>query len=226
MKIHRLHDWNLTPADAVALQKQLAGKLDNTRPLNLSDIHLVAGVDVSVKPNASGQDMSQAAVVVMTFPELEIVEIVHRQMPTPFPYIPGLLTFREGPVLQEAFAALEHTPDAFLFDGMGIAHPRGIGIAAHLGLWLEKPALGVGKSRLFGHYTEPPDERGAWTPLTDHAKVIGAVLRTRAHVHPVFISSGHLIDLPGSLALVMACTGRYRLPEPIREAHKAAKITA
>lgn len=224
MQINTLHEWSLTPTEAIALQKQLAGRLDNTRPLNLADVHLVAGVDVSVKRDGSGQNISQAAVVVLTFPELKVVETVCWQMPTPFPYIPGLLTFREGPVLQEAFSALEHTPDAFVFDGMGIAHPRRIGLAAHLGLWLEKPAIGIGKTRLFGQHEEPPDERGAWSPLTDHDDTIGAVLRTRAGVRPVYVSSGNLIDLPGALRLTLACTTRYRLPEPVRAAHKAAHL--
>lgn len=224
MQINTLHEWSLTPTEAIALQKQLAGRLDNTRPLDLGDVHLVAGVDVSVKRDGSGQNISQAAVVVLTFPELKVVETVRWQMPTPFPYIPGLLTFREGPVLQEAFSALEHTPDAFVFDGMGIAHPRRIGLAAHLGLWLEKPAIGIGKTRLFGQHEEPPDERGAWSPLTDHDDTIGAVLRTRAGVRPVYVSSGNLIDLPGALRLTLACTTRYRLPEPVRAAHKAAHL--
>jgi deoxyribonuclease V len=224
MQIHALHEWNVSPAEAIALQKRWAGELNTRQPIDLNAVRLVAGVDVSVKPNPAGQDISQAAVVVMTFPALAIVDVVQKQMPTPFPYIPGLLTFREGPVLQQAFEALQHTPDAFLFDGMGIAHPRRMGIGAHLGLWLQKPTVGVGKTRLFGHYANPPDVRGEWTPLKDRAEVIGAVLRTRAHVHPVFVSPGHLIDLSSALALVMACTSRYRLPEPIRAAHKAAHL--
>jgi deoxyribonuclease V len=161
---------------------------------------------------------------VLTFPALEVVEIVLKQMPTPFPYIPGLLTYREGPVLVQAFAALQSTPDVFLFDGMGIAHPRRMGIAAHMGLWLDRPTLGVGKSHLFGRYTEPPQVRGAWSPLTDRGATIGGVLRTRENVHPVFISAGHRMNLASALEVVMACTGRYRLPEPIRAAHKAAGL--
>lgn len=224
MQINVLHEWNLTPTEAIALQKRMVGQLDNTLSLNLSDVHLVAGVDVSVKPDSSGQKISQAAVVVLTFPEMKVVEIVRRQMPTGFPYIPGLLTFREGPVLQGAFEALEHTPDAFIFDGLGVAHPRRIGLAAHLGLWLGKPTVGIGKTRLIGTHDEPAAERGAWTLLIDHAEIIGAVLRTKENVRPIYVSSGNLINLSSALDLTMACTGRYRLPEPIRAAHKAAHL--
>jgi len=177
----------------------------------------VAGVDVSVKNN-----VSQAAVVVLTFPALQVIETVRAQMPTPFPYIPGLLSFREGPVLVQAFAQLQHEPDAFLFDGMGYAHPRRIGIACHMGLWLNKPTLGCGKTHFIGTYDEPPLERGAWSALVDKGETIGAVLRTREATKPVYISAGHLMDLPSALDLTMRCTGRYRLPEPIRAAHHAA----
>lgn len=224
MQITPLHPWNLTPAEAIALQKQLAAQVRTDVPIDLAAVRFVAGVDVSVKPNADGLVTSQAAVVVLTFPELEVVEVVLRHMPTPFPYIPGLLTFREGPVLEMAFGDLQQTPDVFLFDGMGIAHPRRIGIATHMGLWLQRPALGVGKTRLVGEYMEPPDERGAWAPLRHRGETIGAILRTREHTNPVYISPGHLIDLPGALAVVMACTGRFRLPVPIRAAHGSAKL--
>ncbi|MFN8378405.1 MAG: endonuclease V [Anaerolineae bacterium] len=221
MKITPLHNWNVTPAEAIAIQREMVVRLTQ-QPLDLTQVRQVAGVDVSVRPDANGQPVSQAAVVVLTFPEMTVVEVVRRSMPTPFPYIPGLLTFREGPVLIEAFSALEHTPDAFLFDGMGIAHPRRMGIAAHLGLWLDRPTVGVGKTHLFGKYTDPLDERGSWTPLSSGNDVIGAVLRTRPAIKPLFISPGQRMDLPSALALVMACTGRYRLPVPIRAAHNAA----
>ncbi len=222
MNVEHLHDWNLTPEQAIAIQRQLAEQIIYRRPLELAAVRLVAGVDVSVQSNAAGVAHSQAAVVVMTFPELRIIETSLAVIPTPFPYIPGLLSFREGPALEIAFQAVEHEPDVLIFDGMGRAHPRRIGIASHLGLWLNKPTIGCGKTLLTGRFDEPPQERGAWSSLTYRDEEIGAALRTRAFTKPVFISSGHLIDLSSSIELVMACTGKYRLPEPIRAAHKAA----
>jgi deoxyribonuclease V len=203
--------------EAVKLQRALASEAVYDRPIDLARVRLVAGVDVSVKG-----DESLAAVVVLTFPGFEVVETSLARMPTPFPYVPGLLSFREGPVLERAFAALEHEPDVFLFDGMGRAHPRRIGIACHLGLWLERPSVGCGKTLLTGAYVEPPDERGAHVPLVHRGEVIGAIVRTRPKVKPVFISVGHLADLASAVEFVMRCTGRYRLPEPVRHAHNAA----
>lgn len=217
MKLTQLHSWNIRPDEAIALQKRLAAGLVYDRPLDLSTVRLVAGVDVSVKDN-----VSHAAVVVLKFPELTPVETVTATQPTPFPYVPGLLSFREGPVLVEAFAKLEHEPDVLIFDGMGRAHPRRIGIAAHMGLWLQKSTIGCGKTLLVGKYIEPDAARGSYTPLNDHDEVIGVTLRTRDGVKPVFISVGHLADLDTSVELVMRCTTRYRLPEPIRQAHNAA----
>lgn len=217
MEIRHRHDWNLTPTEAIALQKQLVSELILNQPIVLDKVRLVAGVDVSVK-----NDVSHAAVVVLSFPDLQPVETVSYTLPTPFPYIPGLLSFREGPVLEHAFEQLQHEPDAFIFDGMGIAHPRRIGIAAHMGLWLQKPTVGCGKTLLVGKYNEPADERGAYSDLVDRNQRIGVVLRTRPGVKPVYISPGNLADIPSSVELVLACTGKYRLPEPIRAAHNAA----
>lgn len=226
MNIPHLHDWNISAAEAIALQKQLAAQLIFDTPLDLTKIELVAGVDVSVRPDAAGVDQSRAAVVVLKFPTMEIVETVKAEIPTPFPYIPGLLSFREGPVLELAFQQLKNVPNAFIFDGMGRAHPRRIGIAAHMGLWLQKPTIGCGKTLLVGRYTEPPNERGAYSEMVDKKEVIGAALRTRGlpdrPAKVVYISPGHLCDLASAIALTMACTGKYRLPEPIRAAHNAA----
>ncbi len=223
MNIPHRHNWNISPAEAIALQKQMAAEIDYQRPIDLDAVKLVAGVDTSVKTDAAtGIANSQAAVVVLSYPDMQVVETALAQMPTPFPYIPGLLSFREGPVLEIAFGKLEHTPDVFIFDGMGRAHPRRIGIAAHMGLWLQKPSIGCGKTLLTGHFAEPPNERGAYSDLIDRKEVIGAVLRTKVNVKPVFISVGHLADLETSVRLVMACTSKYRLPDPIRAAHNAA----
>lgn len=216
MEINHLHEWNLTQAEAVALQNDFASKLIN-QPLDVDKVKLVAGVDVSVK-----NDISQAAVVVLTFPELEVIEVVRSSMPTPFPYIPGLLTFREGPALETAFAQLEREPDVFIFDGMGQMHPRRMGIGAHLGLWLGRPTVGCGKRRLVGKYDEPGNEKGDYSPLFYKGDQLGVVLRTRANVKPVYISPGHLCDIDSAIELVLRCTPKYRLPEPIRQAHNAA----
>jgi deoxyribonuclease V len=217
MRLNRLHSWDVSPADAVRLQRDLARDLVYDRPIDLARVRLVAGVDVSVKEN-----VSHAAVVIMTFPELEVVETQHARMPTPFPYVPGLLSFREGPVLEEAFAKIEREPDVFVFDGMGRAHPRRIGIACHMGLWLERPTIGCGKTLLTGRYVEPPDERGASADLMDKGEIVGKILRTRVGVKPVFVSVGHLAELASATELVMRCTSKYRLPIPIRRAHDAA----
>ncbi len=217
MQLHRSHSWDLTPSAAIALQKELRGEIIVDRPLDLEKVRLIAGVDVSVKNN-----VSQAAVVVATFPELEPVETALARQPTPFPYVPGLLTFREGPVLEKAFAELSCTPDVFLFDGIGYAHPRRMGIVSHMGLLLQRPAVGCAKTRLCGSHDPVPDEKGAWTPLVDRGEEIGAVVRTRAGVAPVIVSAGHLADLSSSIELVLRCCPKYRLPEPIRMAHKAA----
>lgn len=217
MQIHPLHRWNVTPQEAVRIQQTLAPHVIYDRPLDLTSIRLVAGVDVSVRAG-----ISRAAVVVMHFPALTVVETVTAAQPTPFPYVPGLLSFREGPSLIEAFEKIQHAPDVFIFDGMGRIHPRRIGIAAHMGLWLQRPTIGCGKSHYLGDYAPPGPARGDFSPLTHHGEVLGAVLRTRQNVKPVYISPGHLADIESALALALACATRYRLPEPVRMAHKAA----
>ena len=219
MDINILHEWNMPPREAVMLQKSLATRVVYNRPIDLSTVQTVAGVDVSVK-----DDLSRAAVVVMTFPDLEVIETRRAEMPTPFPYIPGLLSFREGPVLVQVFRQLETVPDVFLFDGMGRIHPRRLGIASHMGLWLNAPAVGCGKSHLIGEYAQPGHQKGEYTLLTHNRELLGVVLRTRTNVRPVYISPGHLIDLESAIELTLRCTPSYRLPEPIRQAHKAAAL--
>ena len=154
MRVRRRHAWTVTPNEAVALQRALRRDIVADQPIPLDAVRLVAGVDVSVK-----NDQSQAAVVVVAFPDFRPIETVLARGPTPFPYVPGLLSFREGPVLEEAFERLRNEPDVFLFDSMGIAHPRRIGIASHRGLWLEKPTVGCGKTLLCGRYGPLSDEK-------------------------------------------------------------------
>jgi deoxyribonuclease V len=214
---HIPHPWNLTPKAAVALQRQLADLVDTSTPIDIDTLHLVAGVDVSVK-----NDMSRAAIVVLSFPDLSLVEAVTASIPTPFPYIPGLLSFREGAVILEAHKKLQSRPGAYIFDGQGIAHPRRIGIASHIGLWLDAPTVGCGKTWLCGDYGEVAAEKGAYSPLVYHGEEIGVVLRTRASVKPVYISPGHRATLETARELALRCSTRYRLPEPIRAAHNTA----
>lgn len=216
MHVNHLHDWNVTPQEAIAIQNEFREKLED-RPLDFTQIQLIAGVDVSVKNN-----VSQAAVVVMTYPDMEVIETSLAKQPTPFPYVPGLLTFREGPALEEAFENLSHEPDVFLFDGMGRIHPRRMGIAAHLGLWLGKPTIGCGKTHFIGKYATPDLGAGSYSALTDRGEQLGVVLRTRTNVKPVYISPGHLCDIPSALQFALATTTKYRLPRPIRLAHNAA----
>ena len=217
MRLNRIHAWDLTPGEAIALQKDLRRDVIADRPLDLDAVRVVAGVDVSVK-----NEQSHAAIVVMTFPGFLVIETVLARRPTPFPYIPGLLSFREGPVLEEAFERLKTEPDVFLFDGMGIAHPRRIGIASHMGLWLGRPTIGCGKSLLCGRYRDLGDEKGSAAPLIDKGETIGVALRTRTAKNPMFISPGHMADIPTAAELVLRCSPKFRLPEPIRLAHNAA----
>ena len=213
-----LHAWDLAPRQAMAIQSDLRERLvlawDGRKTAT------VGGVDVSVK-----EGRSRAAIVVLSYPDLEPLQGVTAESPVAFPYVPGLLAFREGPVVLKAWKALRHKPDLLIFDGQGIAHPRGMGLAAHLGLWLERPSIGVARSRLYGHHDEPGRTRGEGTDLRDQrdpSHVIGCVLRTRTNVKPVYVSAGHLIDLPRAVEVVLACCARYRLPEPIRWAHRVA----
>jgi deoxyribonuclease V len=216
MRLYPRHSWDLSPSQAIALQNELRREVV-CKPLDVDAVKLVAGVDVSVKDNRSN-----AAVVVVTFPDFEPVEIVTAEHATPFPYIPGLLSFREGPVLQEAFEKLQAEPDVFLFDGMGIAHPRRVGIASHMGLWLRRPTIGCGKTLLCGRYQDLGEEKGSCAPLIDKGESIGVALRTRTAKNPMFISPGHLADIATAAEMVLRCSPKYRLPEPIRLAHNAA----
>jgi deoxyribonuclease V len=217
MKIDKLHDWALSPQEAIALQNEMKGQVVDDVHLPLADIHTIAGIDVSVR-----DDISTAAIVVLSFPELVVIESVRAKLPTPFPYIPGLLSFREIPVLLEAFAELKTTPDVLMVDGMGKIHPRKFGIACHLGLWLKLPSLGVGKTPFIGTYDDPAPEKGAMSDIVYKDEVLGVALRTRDNTKPLYISVGHLMNLESAIAITMACVGKYRQPEPIRQAHNTA----
>ena len=211
------HAFDLSPAAAIALQKALAERIE--RYDRLGDIHLLAGVDVGLED--AGQT-TRAAVAVLDSATLTVVDQAVARRPTSFPYIPGLLSFREIPAVLEAFAALHRAPDLLLVDGQGIAHPRRIGIASHLGLLLDLPSIGVGKSRLVGKAEEPGRDKGCWTPLMDKGETIGAVLRSRTGIAPLYISIGHRVCLDTALAWTQRALTRYRLPETTRAAHRLA----
>ena len=208
------HAWDLTPTEARALQRELAEEVDTTTPL--APWRTVAAADVSFD---RGGELLYAAVVVVRAGTFELVERVGVAAPAAFPYVPGLLSFREAPGLLEAFARLKTRPDVVLCDGQGIAHPRRLGIACHIGLWLDLPTIGCAKGRLCGTFAEPGPDRGDRTPLLDGDAVIGSVLRTRSRVKPLFVSPGHRCDLEGAIGLVLAATTKYRLPVPARMAH-------
>lgn len=211
------HRWDLDPKEAVALQRELAEQVDVQTPLNLDDIRLVAGVDVSVKEN-----VSRAAIVLLTYPGFERIEAVTARIPTPFPYISGLLSFREGEVVLAAAEKLSQKPDVYIFDGAGYAHPRRIGIASHIGLWWDAPTIGCAKKRLVGTHGELRAEKGSYELLWDKNEAIGTIIRTRTNVKPVYISPGHRATIDTARELILRCTTRYRLPEPIRAAHNTA----
>lgn len=210
-------DWRLTPKEAAALQAALSPLV--VRENRLGAVRRVAGIDVGFE--ASGT-IARAAVAVLSFPELALVETAIARLGVSFPYVPGLLSFREAPVVLAALRQLSAPPDLLLYDGQGIAHPRRLGIASHLGLLTGTPSIGVAKTRLIGVHGEVPMVRGGWTALTDKGETIGAVLRTRSGVKPLFVSIGHGVSLPGAIGWVMACTTRYRLPETTRWAHRLA----
>lgn len=217
MRLHCTHGWELTPREAIALQRELRGRVELVD--RLPPLRHVAGVDVGFE---QGGSITRAAVVVLDWPGLKPVEHRVARRATGFPYVPGLLAFRELPAVAAALEALSTAPDLLFCDGHGSAHPRRFGIACHLGLLADRPAIGVGKTRLVGEADEPGRERGARVPLADAGEVVGMVLRTRSAVRPVFVSPGHRVHLDTAVELVLAAAPRYRLPEPIRAADRLA----
>jgi len=219
LRLQHDHAWEVSPTEAIAVQTRLA-PLVQIRPLAQS-VHTIAGVDMSVRG-----DQVQAAVVVVEWPTFQVVDKAVWRGPVQFPYVPGLLSFREAPAVLQALEQLEDAPDLLLCDAQGRAHPRRFGLACHLGVLLDWPCIGVAKSRLTGQHAEVGLEKGEQTPLlaTDDAtEVIGTVLRTRRAVRPVYVSMGHNITLNEATDWTLACATRYRLPEPTRLAHLASR---
>ena len=215
--LHHAHPWSVTPAEARAIQERLRGYVVTED--RLGPVRQVAGVDVGFEDRGK---TTRAAVAVLRYPDLAPVEERLARAPTTFPYVPGLLSFREIPAVLAALDELTVQPDLILCDGQGTAHPRRFGIACHLGVLLDRPTIGVAKSRLIGTHAEVPPQKGAWVPLMDGAEIIGAVLRTRTQVRPVYVSPGHRVSLQTAIDHVMGCLTRYRLPETTRRADRLA----
>jgi len=209
------HPWNLPPEEAQRLQRQLSSKVITEK--TFESVSLIAGVDVGFR----GEE-AIAAAVVLRYPQMEVLETAIAAVPVEFPYIPGLLAFREGPAVIAALGKLRHEPDLLIFDGQGLAHPRRMGIATHIGIIFDKPSIGCAKSRLFGTHHEPGPHKGSYVHLYDGEEVIGAVVRTRDKVSPIYVSIGHRIDLASAIEIVLRCCKGYRLPEPTRLAHQLA----
>jgi deoxyribonuclease V len=209
------HRWDLTPKEAIALQNSLRARVRFTADFGTPTT--VAGVDVGVK-----NDVARAAVVVLDFPSLQPRDQGVAELKIPFPYIPGLLAFREMPAVLAAVDRLTVEPDVFIVDGHGFAHPRRFGIACHLGVVLDRPSIGCAKSRLVGSHPEPDNRFGAWAELRHEDQVIGAVVRSRVGISPLYVSIGHRVDLPTAIDLILKCCRGYRLPETSRLAHRVA----
>jgi deoxyribonuclease V len=215
MNARPLHPWQVSTHEAIAIQKRLRQEV--LAHGSLGEVRYIAGADIATSKDSP---KAYAGVVVLRYPELEIVEERGIEGEVSFPYVPGLLTFREGPVLIKVFETLLTEPDVIVFDGQGLAHPRGMGIATHMGLLLDRPSIGCAKSPLFGRYQEPDSAKGAWADLRDpEGHIIGAVLRTKARTNPVFVSIGHRMDLTTAIQLMVSCARGYRIPEPTRLAH-------
>lgn len=211
MKIYQRHEWPLTVEEAIAIQTQLQPEVITEN--QLTNVQCIAGVDMGFEEDGR---VSKAAVVVLNFPSLQLHEQAIARRPTTFPYIPGFLSFREIPAVLDALEKISTTPDLILCDGQGIAHPRRFGIACHLGVLIDIPTIGVAKSWLIGKHEELAQEKGSWQPLHHRGEIIGAVVRSRTAVKPLYVSSGHKISLPTAIDYVLRCTTKYRLPETTR----------
>ena len=226
MRAHELHPWDVDPAEARAIQARLAERVVLEDAVALADVRTVAGIDNGYV-TGDGGSIAHAAVVVLAFPDLEPIETAVASRPVAFPYVPGLLSFREAPAVLAACAELRSEPDVLLFDGQGYAHPQRLGLASHLGLLLERPAVGCAKRRLVGRAEEPERVFGARTPLVDRGETVGAAVRTRPRHAPLFVSPGHKLSVEGAVAVTLACCreGAF-LPAPTRLAHDAVTALA
>lgn len=211
----RLRRWDVTQEEAFTLQEELARRVIKERQSKL--VRTVAGIDVSFLG-----EMSRAGVVILSYPALDLIDYAVAFRPATRPYVPGLLSFREGPVIMDALDRVKTRPDLIIFDGHGLAHPRRFGLASHIGVLVNLPSIGCAKARLCGRHDTPGMERGSYALLMEGDETIGAVVRTRSKVKPVFVSIGHRIDLATSIEYVLGCCRGYRLPETTRRAHRLA----
>jgi deoxyribonuclease V len=209
-----LHSWKVTPEQAIRIQENLRHRIIIKK--TISRVRTIGGGDVSYQKEG---DFLFGAMVVLSFPRMETLDVATARGKISFPYLPGLLTFREGPILIKTFQKLRLRPDILIFDGQGIAHPRGIGLATHLGVWLNLPSIGCAKTPLLGESVIPKPSKESIELILKNGREVGVVLRTKDRVKPVFVSPGHRIDLPTSIRLVLACCQGFRIPEPLRRAH-------
>lgn len=217
MRAESLHSWQIAPQEAIRIQRKLARRV--LQEGFGGPVRYIAGTDISVSRETG---IARAAIVVLSYPDLRSVEVQFAERPADFPYVPGLLSFREAPAIIEAGERLAHTPDLILVDGQGLAHPRRFGIASHLGLLWDKPTIGCAKSRLCGQHSAVGSEAGAMAELVEQGETIGAAVRTRDSVKPLYVSVGHRITLDAAVQWVLNCCRGHRLPEPTRLAHLAA----
>lgn len=217
MKARQLHSWRVTSHEARQIQSDLAAMVSRQREVGA--VRFVAGVDISV---SRGDSAARAAVVVLSHPQMELIDVRVIERKVSFPYIPGLLSFRESPLILAVCEELTVEPDLVLVDGQGVAHPRRIGLASHLGVLWNRPTIGCAKSRLCGDHGPVSAEPGSHAEITDGGDVVGAALRTRRGVKPMYISIGHKVDLPAAIEWVLRCCRGRRQPEPTRLAHLAA----
>jgi len=216
-----LHAWNIPMEEAIQIQEALRDRIILKN--NFSEVRTIGGGDAAYSKNGK---LLFAAIVVLSFPEMEIIDTATAGGKILSPYIPGLLSFREGPILIKTFQKLRLKPDIMIYDGQGIAHPRGMGLASHIGLWLDLPSIGCAKTPLLDQYIYPGPSKGSFEWIRREGKKVGAVLRTRDHIKPLFVSPGHRIDLPTSIRLILESCRGFRIPEPLRKAHQLAERIA
>jgi deoxyribonuclease V len=214
-----LHSWNVSVEQAIRIQENLRSRI--ILKTGFSKVRTIGGGDAAYSKK---RNVLFGVIVVLSFPQMETLDIAEAYGMVRFPYIPGLFSFREGPILIKTFQRLKTKPDVMVYDGQGIAHPRGFGLASHMGLWLDLPSIGCAKTPLVDGLTSPGSSKGSYELIRREGKEVGVVLRTKDSVKPLFVSPGHRIDLPTSIQLILKCCQRFRIPEPLRRAHHLSRL--